>query len=212
MELDAIGDTPPGTLAQVSGTVVQNDTDLIVAPFSGIDCVALRYQVEERRIGFPTLLPWYVPIHEATAAVEFAVQTTAGTLPIIDSVRTVVLTTDVIETTSAETTPAERVRTFEQRHDAIPTSTSWQHPPSVLVPIFRVLSLGTQRYSEQRAARGAGVTIIGRISKNQTGIDPLIISDRAPLSTFLRMANTAILGVLTAIIGLSLGYFLVTLA
>ena len=210
-ELEAIEDMTPGTIVRVSGTVVQNDADLIVAPFSGIDCAALRYQVEERRVGLPNLLPWYVTIHEATGAVEFAVQTTAGTLPIVDSVQTVILTTEFIETTSAKTTPAERIRAFEQGHDDILTSTIWQQPPSVLVPIFRVLSLGTRRYSEQRAARGADVTVIGRVSQDETGIDPLIISDRSPTSTLFRMAGTSIMGLLTAIIGLSLGYFLLVL-
>jgi len=53
---EATGDTPPGTPVQVSATVVhvqvsatvvQNDADLIVAPFSWIDCVAPRYQAED---------------------------------------------------------------------------------------------------------------------------------------------------------------------
>ena len=206
-ELDAIGDATPGTLVRVSGTAVRNDADLIVAPFTGTECVALRYQVEERRIGLPNPLPWYVTIHDATGAVEFAVQTAAGTVPIVDSVRTVVLTPEVIETTSAKTTPAERVQAFEQRHDDVPTSTIWRQPPSVLVPIFRLLSLGTRRYSEQRAARGADVTVIGRVSEDKTSIDPLLISDRPPIAALFRMANTSIVGVLTASIGLALGYF-----
>lgn len=209
--LEAIVDITPGTLVRVSGTVGQADANLIVAPFSGIECVALRYQVEERRVSLPNPLPWYVTIHEATGAVEFAVQTTAGTIPIVDSVQTVVLTTDVIETASAKTTPAERIRAFEQGHDDIPTSTIWQRPTSVLVPIFRVLSLGTRRYSEQRAVRGTDVTVVGRVSKDKTGINPLIISDRSPTSTLFRMASISIMGLLTAIVGLSLGYFLLIL-
>jgi len=61
--VSTLGETTPGTLVCISGTVQQSDADLLSAPFSGSGCLALRYAVEERRLS-PFLLPWFVTIHE----------------------------------------------------------------------------------------------------------------------------------------------------
>lgn len=210
-EIHTTAEAAPGTLVRVSGTIVEDSDELLVAPFSGVECVALRYEIEERRLGPISPLPWYVTVHEATGAVDFSVRTATGTVPVVEPVRTVVLTTEVVETTRAETEPAARIRAFEADHDTIPESTIWQRPPAFLAPLFRWLSLGTRRYSEQRAAPGADVTVVGRITETGSGIDPRVVSNRAAGATLVRMGKTSIGGLLIAAIGLSLGYLLLVL-
>lgn len=209
-DLDETDDTTSDSLVRVSGAAVQDAGETLVAPFSGVECVALRYQVEERRLSFLYLLPWDVTIHEATGSVEFAVQTPTETVPIAGSVRTVVLSNEVVETTSPETEPAERILAFEQDHGDVPESTVWQRPPALLAPVFGLLSLGTRRYSEQRADRGADVTVVGRLTDGEP-LAPVVISDRAPAATVYRMAKTSVGGLLIASAGLLLGAVLLFL-
>ncbi|WP_435130054.1 hypothetical protein [Halobaculum sp. D14] len=205
----------PNALVRVAGTVAasddDDDDDVLVAPFSGVDCVALRYQIEERRLSFLYLFPWYVTVHEATAAVPFTVLTESGSVSVDEPVRTVALSSHVVETTRATAEPTERITTFERDHEAIPASTRWQHSPGFLAPLARALSLGTRRYSEQRAAVGADVTVVGHITPDGAGLDPIVVSDGSPIATVGRMAKTSIAGVLIGVIGLLLGYFLLFL-
>ncbi|WP_245779524.1 hypothetical protein [Halostagnicola kamekurae] len=180
-----------------------------MAPFSGTDCVALRYQIEERRFSALYLFPWYVTVHEATGAVTFDVQTETGTIPVVEPARTVALSTEVVPTTGSATDPPERIQQFEQESDNVPPSTVWRDPPSVVRPLFSVLSIGTRRYSEQRAAVGDKLTVVGRVTDGGSGIDPLVVSDRSPAETVFRMAKTSLGGLLIGVVGLLLGIFLV---
>ncbi|CCQ35142.1 hypothetical protein HTIA_p3040 (plasmid) [Halorhabdus tiamatea SARL4B] len=116
-----------------------------------------------------------------------------------------------METTRATAEPTERIATFERDHEAIPASTRWQHPPGFLAPLARTLSLGTRRYSEQRAAVGADITVVGRVTPDRSGLDPIVVSDGSPIATVGRMAKTSIAGVLIGVVGLLLGYFLLFL-
>ncbi|WP_435066727.1 hypothetical protein [Haloplanus sp. C73] len=204
-EVDALADRASNALVRVSGTVSRETEDILVAPFSGVECVAVRYQIEERRLSTLYLLPWYVTVREGTGAVEFAVQSAVGTVPVVEPVRTVVLQNEVVETVRADEDPSERVREFERSKGAS-ESTVWQTPPSVLAPLFRFLSLGARRYSEQRAARGAEITVVGRVTDDGAGLDPIVVSDRAPMATVLRMAKTSIAGLCIGGVGVLLGY------
>lgn len=197
-----------GTLTRISGDVTQNNGESLVTPFSGTDCVALRYQIEERRLSFLYLLPWYVTVHEGTGAVAFDVQTEAGTIPVVEPARTVALSTEVVTTTGPATDPPERIQQFEQESDNVPPSTVWRDPPSVVRPLFSVLSIGTRRYSEQRAAVGDELTVVGQVMNDGVGIDPLVVSDRSPAGTVFRMAKTSLGGLLIGVGGLLLGVFL----
>jgi hypothetical protein len=197
-----------GTLTRISGDVTQNNGESLVAPFSGTDCVALRYQIEERRLSVLYLFPWYVTVHEATGAVAFDVQTEAGTIPVVEPARTVALSTEVVATTGSSTEPPDRIHQFEQESDNVPLSTVWRDPPSVVRPLFSVLSIGTRRYSEQRAAVGDELTVVGQVTDGGSGIDPLVVSDRSPVGTVFRMAKTSLGGLLIGVVGLLLGVFL----
>lgn len=202
----------PDSLVRVAGEITAGEEGVLVAQFSGVECVALRYWIEERRLSFLYLLPWYVTIHEATAAVPFTVRTETETVAVVEPVKTVALASHVVETTPATGEPTERIATFEREHETIPASTGWQHPPALLAPLARALSLGTRRYSEQRAAVGADVTVVGRVTTDRSGLDPLVVSDSPPTATIGRMAKTSLAGVLIGIAGLLLGYFLLAIA
>ena len=211
-ERETLDDVAPTSLVRVAGTVTASDDDVLVAPFSGVDCVALQYQIEERRLSFLYLFPWYVTIHEATTAVPFTVRTETGSVSVVEPVKTVALASHVVETTRATAAPAERIATFERDHEAIPASTRWQHLLGFLAPLARTLSLGTRRYSEQRAVVGADVTVVGGVTADGAGLDPIVVSDGSPIATVGRMAKTSIAGVLIGVVGLLLGYFLLFLA
>jgi hypothetical protein len=206
-EISDTGDSVAGALVRVSGTVAHHD-DALVAPFSETKCVALRYQIEERRLNLLNPIPWYVTIHEATGAVEFTVETSAGSVPIIKPARTVTLTKRIIATNRVDEARLEQIQTFERDHDDIPETTVWRDPPAVLQPLFRFLALGSRRYSEQRAETGDSVTVVGRSTEDATGIDPLVVSDRPPGKTVFRMAKSSMLGLFVSFTGILLGVFL----
>lgn len=209
---DTLENAPPGTLARASGTAIPGDAGVLSGPFSGVECLALRQTIEERRLSFLYVFPWYVTLQSATGAVEFSVRTPTGDVPVVEPVRTVVLETAVVETVGPGAAPSERVETFLRDRGDVPRSTVWTDPPRVLAPLFGALSLGTRRYSEQRAERGAEVTAVGRVTDDGSGIDPIVVSDRGPIATLVRMAKTSIAGVLVAAASLLLGYVLLVLA
>jgi hypothetical protein len=194
-----------GSLGRATGTV-RHDDDKVAAPFSAAECVALRSEIEERRLSVPYLLPWYVTLHEVTSAVPFTLETAAGTVSVVEPARTVTLTRETIETYGPSETPPERIQRFESDQD-VSTTTLWRDPPSVLAPLFGLLSLGTRRYREQRADVGTDVTVVGRVTAD--GIDPLVVSDRTPGRTVLRMAKTAVAGLLIGLVGCLLGVILI---
>ena len=80
-KVSSLADTPPGTLVRVSGTAKQA-SDLLTAPFSGQDCLALRYAVEERRLS-PGLLPWFVTLHETAGSNPFRVRTSETVVDVV---------------------------------------------------------------------------------------------------------------------------------
>ncbi|WP_436935568.1 hypothetical protein [Halovenus marina] len=195
-----------GSLGRATGTVEHAD-ERIVAPFSAAECVALRSEIEERRLSVLYLLPWYVTLYEATSAVPFTLETAAGTVSVVEPAHTVTLTRDTVETCGPNETPPERIQRFESDHDDVSDTTLWRDPPSVLAPLFGLLSLGTRRYREQRADVGTDVTVVGRVTAD--GIDPLVVSDRTPGQTMPRMAKIAVAGLLIGLVGCLLGVVLI---
>lgn len=188
-----LGETAPGTLVRLSGTAQQGDTDLLRAPFSGSDCLVIRYAIEERRLS-TYLLPWFVTIHELAASGTFRVRTAEGDIDILEPVHTVTLERTAVATVSPSDDPPERITRYERTTDAVPATTDWQAPPSLLRPLTRRLSMGARRYTEQRAMPGDDITVVGRVTKTGDGVDPLIISDCSPGQTVRRMAKTSLIG------------------
>lgn len=202
--VDSIRGVDPGSLVRASGTAERGDDGVVVAPFSGTDCVALRYAVEERRPSV-VVLPWFVTVHTATGAVGFDVRTDAGTVPVVEPVRTVALSTDRVAAVDPGEELPETIRSFVAGHGDIPVTTVWHRRPPLVGPLFRALSLGRRRYLEQRAAVGDEITVVGRVAADGAGVDPLVVSDRSPTGTVLGMARTTLGGVAAGVCGVVLG-------
>jgi hypothetical protein len=208
--VSTLGETAPGTLVRISGTAQEGDADLLSAPFSRSDCLALRYAVEERRLS-PVLLPWFVTIHELAGSDTFRLRTSEAQVDIAEPAHTVTLERNIVATVPSSDEPPERIARFERATDAVPVTTYWRTPPSFLRPITRHLSLGTRRYSEQRAVPGDDVTVVGRVTERGDGVDPLVVSDRPPRQTFFRMAKTSLVGLCIGVFVVALGLALVLL-
>ncbi|MGB9985452.1 hypothetical protein [Salarchaeum japonicum] len=204
---ESLADVDSNALVRLTGTVEPPD-DPLVAPFSATDCVALRYQVEERRLSFLYVLPWSVTVHEATAAVPFDLTTSIATVSIDEATRTVTAATTTVATVGPNDTPPDSIRSFERDHDTLSSSSWWQTPPRFIRPLFRALSIGTRRYTEQRIEPGDTVTVVGRTTDDGTALSPLVVSDRSPRATVFRMARTSLGGLVIALVGFTLSAFL----
>jgi len=207
---DRVDGADDGALVRVSGTVEPVDGETFVAPFSGTDCVALRYSIEERRLGVPLPLPWYVTVHETTGSNPFGVRTPAGLTDVVAPSGTVTLAQRAVATAAPDEEPPDRIAAFEQRVDDLSRSTVWTDPPAVVAPLFRALGLGARRYSERLAAPGDEVTVVGRVDGG--GVDPLVVSDRSTAGTLRGMASTSLVGVAVGLVALGLGYLLLVVA
>lgn len=206
-DADSLDGVAAGSLVRVGGEARRGDADPLVAPFSGADCVALRYAVEERRLPpFLPLLPRYVTVHENAGGDAFHVRTGLATVRVTAPAGSVVADGRVVATVGPDDDPPERVARFEREVDAVPVSTVRRDPPAPLEPLARALSLGTRRYTEQRVSPGDGVTVVGRV--DAAGVDPLVVSDRPPAATLLRMARTSVAGFGVGLGGLLVGAFL----
>lgn len=205
--ISSLEETAPGSLVRVSGTAEQGPADLLSAPFSGDECLVLRYAIEERRLS-PYVLPWFVTIHELAGSDAFQVRTAKASISIVEPARTVTLARHVVATVSPGDKPPERIARIERTTDAVPRTTVWRSPPSILQPVTSRLSLGARRYTEQRAKPGDEVTVVGRVTETSDGVDPLVVSDCPPSQTLLRMAKTSLvglsIGLFVAILGLTL--------
>lgn len=206
--VESLETVPAGTLVRVSGTAQQGGEPLLSAPFSGRECLALRYSVEERRLS-PMLLPWFVTVHERAGADAFQVRTYESTVDVVEPAQTVVLDRTTVATVGPRATPPDRIAQFEAGVAALPTATVWRDPPGVLEPLATLLSLGTRRYVEQRASPGDEVTVVGRTSGDGSGVDPRVVSNASPRRTVGRMAKTSVVGVAIGAFGVLLGVAMV---
>lgn len=200
----------PGTSVRISGTAHRDDGDPVNAPFSGNDCLALRYAVEERRPSL-YLLPWFVTIHEMVGSSAFVLRTPEAAISIVEPTRTVALDRRTVATVPPDEEPPERITRFERSTSAVPVTTWWRTPPSPLRPIATRLSLGTRRYTEQCLAPGDDVTVTGHVTEMGDGVDPLVVSDRSPGQTLVRMVRTSLAGLSIGTFAVALGIVLLVL-
>lgn len=207
IDVALLEDTTAGMLVRVAGTAQRGPGDALLAPFSGEHCFALRYAVEERRLS-PLLLPWFVTVYERARSKSFRVHTPEGRIDVVAPARTVTLERQTVATATPDERPPERIERFEEQTSGLPSTTIWRNPPSVLEPVRRLLSLGTRRYSEEKTTPGDEVTVVGYITEDGDGIDPLVVSDRSPTTTVLRMAQTSLVGLAIGGFGLLLGLVL----
>lgn len=189
-----------GTLVRVTGTVDAERT--LTAPFSGVDCVAYRAIVEERRPG-TLLLPTDVTIHEPARSTAFVVRTPHGTVSVADPIHTVTLDSTVVATVGPDDDPPERIARYERETDGLQVETFWTAPPGPLAPVTRALSLGRRRYSERRASPGDDVTVAGRVSDGR--IDPLVVFAGTPVGALARLSRTSLVGFVIGAVVVALG-------
>jgi hypothetical protein len=157
------------------------------------------------------LLPWFVTIHELADSDAFRVRTSEAAIDVTEPARTVTLERRVVATVPLGDEPPERIARFERTTGAVPVTTHWRSPPPILRPITSRLSLGARRYTEQRATPNDEVTVVGRITETGDGVDPLVVSDRPPRRTLLRMARTSLVGLCIGGFVVALGLVLVVL-
>lgn len=207
-DVDSIDGLDSGSLVRVSGTI-QSIEEPITAPFSGVDCAVLRYAVEERRLS-PVLLPWFVTIFERTATRPFTLGTTTGTVRVADAVRTVTLAQTLVASVDPEAEAPERVANFHRSVSAAPGWTIWRDPPKFLAGVARQLSIGRRHYLEQRAGEADAVTVVGRVGDGR--VDPIVVSDRSPTGTLVRMARTTLAGLLIGVGTLAFATLLIVVA
>lgn len=199
---DSLTGVSPGSLVRLTGTAASSDADPMEAPFTGRESVVLRYAVEERRLS-PYLLPWFVTIHERAGSVSFRLQTSSSTIDVGEPTRVVTLSKERVATVAPGAQPPDRIARFERRVDAVPATTVWHARPFGLGVVAGALSLGTRRYTEERAMPGDEVTVVGRTTDDGS-VDPLVVSDRSPATTLRRMASTSL-------VGLAIGAFVAVL-
>jgi len=200
-----IDGTPDGSLVRLSGTVEAGENTLD-APFSGVDCVALRSAVEERRFG-ALLLPTYVTIDDRARSVAFAVRTPHAAIPVNAPLRTVVLDSAVVAAVGPTESPPDRIARYERETGGLPRKTVFRSPPELVAPLARALSLGARRYSEQRASPGDEVTVVGSVVDG--GVDPLVVADGTPIRALVRSSKTSLAGLSIGGFTLAVGVWLV---
>jgi len=198
-----IEDAADGALVRVSGTV-EATGETVSAPFSGIDCVALRTTVTERRLG-SYLLPTDVTIHEPTQSVDFAVRTPHAAVPIDAPRRTVSLDRVTVATVAPDDSPPERIAQYVRETPEI-SAEPWSLPAPVS-SLARALSLGRRRYNEHRACPGDDVTVVGRVDGGS--VSPLVVATDTPMRALVGTATTSLAGLLVGVVGLALGCWLV---
>ena len=201
--VDSLAGVAPGTLVCVSGSIQQGSGDTLTAPFSGTDCRVLRYQIEEHHLS-PAVLPWYVTLHETARSVPFGLRTPATEIDVLAATRTVTLERRVVATVPMDEGSPDRIERFERGNDAVST-TRWRSPPAFVRPLARALSLGTRRYTEERAGSGDAVTVVGRVTDDGDAIDPTVVSDRQPRGIALRMVKPVLVGLASGVSGIAFG-------
>lgn len=203
----------PGDFVRTSGAVVTTD-ERLTAPFTGTDCVAVRFDVEERRVG-SHYLPTWERIDGGRASTGFEVRDDGRCVTVGDDPSTVSLDRSSAVTVTREEDPPARVRDYlRSSEDAATTDTVRRTaevpratPPE---PIEGLLSFGDRRYRERRLDPGDDVTVFGRVTgatDPDRHLDPVVVSDASPGETAFRVARRSTaglaIGVCSGLVGLA---------
>jgi hypothetical protein len=177
----------------ISGTALQYE-DEIMSPFTGTDCLALEYEVQERRTTNNGTA--WVEIDSGRAAVPFLLDDeTASVLVDPSRVRLGLDRSERIEVDGGER-PPDRIREFIERNaDVDSEEQTWD------LKIIE-LNVGTdRRYIERRLDPGETVTVFGEVRDEpgvstragqvnavlSAGSHPLVLSETTPYRTVLRV-------------------------
>jgi hypothetical protein len=201
----------------VSGTAGQYEETLL-SPFTGTDCLALEYEVEERRTTQHGTS--WVEIDSGRAAVPFLLEDETGSV-LVEPTR-VRLGLDESKTIDVDggDPPPDRIREFiEQNADVDSEERTWD---------LKIIELNVgddRRYIERRLDPGESVTVFGE-ARNEPGVStragqvnavlvagshPLILSETTPYRTVLRVFWPVLVAACLGIVLLGAGIALVLL-
>lgn len=146
----------------------------IQAPFTGIDCLGLDYEVTERQ-PFGIAWPWTdAHLDDGVATTPFDLTGETGTIRVDPSPKQFGL--DVppeVVTVSSDETPPDRVRRFLESR-SVPDTPGW---------LRSLPGLGGRRFIERRIDPGEEYVVAGRIERRDGTValgGALVIGDREP--------------------------------
>lgn len=193
----------PGDFVRASGAVVTTD-ERLRAPFTGRNCVAVRFDVEERRVG-SYYLPSWERIGGGTANTGFEVRADGRRITVGDDPSTVSLGRSASVTVPRDEDPPAEIREYLGAADGVATDAV--NPPKPLAGPF---SFGDRRYRERRLDPGDHVTVFGRIAgatDPDRRLDPVVVSDASPAETAFRIARQSTaglaIGAVSGLVGLT---------
>ncbi|MFA9516879.1 GIDE domain-containing protein [Halopenitus sp. H-Gu1] len=177
----------------ISGTAVQYE-DRLVSPFTGTECLALAYEVEEQRTTNNGTA--WVEIDSGRAAVPFLLEDDTGSVLVDPSrVRLGLGTSVTIEVEGGER-PPNRIQKFINRTDDVGSEErTWD------LKLVELNVGNDRRYIERRLEPGEPVTVFGDVQSESgvstragqvnavltAGSHPLVLSETTPYRTVLRV-------------------------
>ncbi|RDI69737.1 hypothetical protein [Halopelagius longus] len=193
----------PGDFVRASGAVVTTD-ERLTAPFTKTDCVAVRFDVEERRVG-AYYLPRWERIGGGRANTGFEVRGDGRRVTVGDDPSTVSLDRSSSVTVERGEDPPAGVRDYLQTSEQVAANAA-ATPPKPLDGLF---SFGDRRYRERRLDPGDDATVFGRVAEAtdpDRHLDPVVVSDASPRRTAFRVARQSTtglaIGVCSGLVGL----------
>jgi hypothetical protein len=184
-----------GTSGQIniSGTATQYE-DTLLSSFTGTECLALEYEVEERRTTQHGTS--WVEIDSGRAAVPFLLKDETGSVLVEPTrVRLGLDRSETIDVNGGER-PPDRIREFIERNaDVDSEERTWD------LTIIELNVGDDRRYIERRLDPGESVTVFGE-ARNEPGVStragqvnavltagsyPLVLSETTPYRTVLRV-------------------------
>ena len=177
----------------ISGTALQYE-DEIVSPFTGADCLALEYEIQERRTTNNETA--WVKIDSGRAALPFLLDDeTASVLVDPSRVRLGLDRSERIEVDGDERPPPRIQEFIERNADVDSEKRTWD------LKIIELNAGADRRYIERRLDPGEVITVFGEV-ENEPGVSsragqvntvlsagshPLILSETTPYRTVLQV-------------------------
>ncbi|WP_136718351.1 hypothetical protein [Halorientalis salina] len=201
----------------ISGTAIQYE-DRLVGPFTGTECLALAYEVKERRTTDKGMT--WVEIDSGRAAVPFLLEDeTASVIVDPSRVRFGLDTSTTIEVDGGDRPPARIQEFIDQTDDVDSEERTWD------LKIIELKVGDDRRYIERRLDPGESVTVFGDVHNDsgvstrsgqvnavlKAGDHPLILSETTPLRTVLRVFWPVLVATLIGILLLGIAVAVVLL-
>lgn len=205
-----------GDFVRLSGLVVTTN-ERLRGPFTGTDCVAVQFGVEERGVG-SYCLPSWERIGGGRARTGFEVRGDGRQVAVGDDPSTVSLAPSSSVTVERGEEPPESVREYLRTTDEVTATGATSStllrrvadrcsvtPPK---PLSGRFSFGDRRYLERRLDPGDRVTVFGRVAdgtRPDRHLDPLVVSDASPVGTAFRVARRSTTGLAVGAIAGAVG-------